>query len=127
VFRILASCGNPCRRKGFRRTGAPAQPNREQKRCHDPASRRHTTCGLHCFGYDTVKIVLLLVGIIFVVTVARSFVSLERTRALLGGRRPTPAQRCLATLPGTRWTTSSGGWLARPWAAAPPRAPVSGS
>jgi uncharacterized membrane protein YraQ (UPF0718 family) len=34
-----------------------------------------------------VKIVLLLVGIIFVVTVLRSFMSVERTRALLGGRR----------------------------------------
>jgi hypothetical protein len=38
------------------------------------------------FGYDTVKIALLLCGIIFLVTVARSYLSLERTRALLGGR-----------------------------------------
>ncbi|GAB1692800.1 permease [Krasilnikovia sp. M28-CT-15] len=43
--------------------------------------------GVHFFLADTVKIVLLLTGIIFVVTVARSFLSLERTRALLGGRR----------------------------------------
>jgi hypothetical protein len=43
--------------------------------------------GVHFFFYDTVKIVLLLVGIIFVVTVLRSFMSVERTRALLGGRR----------------------------------------
>ena len=42
---------------------------------------------LHFFSYDTVKITLLLVGIIFVVTVLRSFMSIERTRALLGGRR----------------------------------------
>jgi uncharacterized membrane protein YraQ (UPF0718 family) len=42
---------------------------------------------LHFFLYDTVKIVLLLVGIIFVVTVLRSYMSIERTRALLGGRR----------------------------------------
>jgi uncharacterized membrane protein YraQ (UPF0718 family) len=42
---------------------------------------------LHFFGYDTVKITLLLVGIIFVVTVLRSYMSVERTRALLGGRR----------------------------------------
>ncbi|MGB7981991.1 MAG: permease [Candidatus Nanopelagicales bacterium] len=42
---------------------------------------------LHFFFYDTVKIVLLLCGIIFVVTVLRSFMSIERTRALLGGRR----------------------------------------
>jgi hypothetical protein len=39
------------------------------------------------FLYDTVKIALLLGGIIFVVTVLRSFMSVERTRALLGGRR----------------------------------------
>lgn len=43
--------------------------------------------GVHFFAYDTVKIVLLLSGIILVVTVLRSFVSVERTRALLGGRR----------------------------------------
>src|SRR5512144_2704090 len=41
----------------------------------------------HFFLADTVKIVLLLVGIIFVVTVLRSFITLERTRDLLGGRR----------------------------------------
>ncbi|MGE5227900.1 MAG: permease [Planctomycetaceae bacterium] len=39
------------------------------------------------FVYDTTKILLLLSGIIFVVTVLRSFMSLERTRALLGGKR----------------------------------------
>jgi hypothetical protein len=39
------------------------------------------------FVYDTTKIALLLTGIIFVVTVLRSFMSVERTRALLGGRR----------------------------------------
>jgi uncharacterized protein len=42
---------------------------------------------VHFFGYDTVKILLLLVGIIFTVTVLRSYMSIERTRALLGGRR----------------------------------------
>jgi uncharacterized membrane protein YraQ (UPF0718 family) len=42
---------------------------------------------VHFFSYDTVKIVLLLSGIIFVVTVLRSFASIERTRALLGGKR----------------------------------------
>jgi hypothetical protein len=39
------------------------------------------------FVYDTTKILLLLAGIIFAVTVLRSFMSVERTRALLGGRR----------------------------------------
>ncbi len=43
--------------------------------------------GVHFFLYDTVKIALLLAGIIFVVTVLRSFMSVERTRALLGGKR----------------------------------------
>ena len=38
------------------------------------------------FVYDTTKILLLLSGIIFIVTVLRSFMSLERTRALLGGK-----------------------------------------
>lgn len=42
---------------------------------------------LHFFLYDTVKIALLLTGIIFAITVARSYMSVERTRALLGGRR----------------------------------------
>ncbi len=42
---------------------------------------------VHFFLFDSVKIVLLLVGIIFLVTVLRSFFSVERTRALLGGRR----------------------------------------
>jgi len=42
---------------------------------------------LHFFCYDTVKIGLLLSGIIFVITILRSYLSIERTRALLGGRR----------------------------------------
>ena len=42
---------------------------------------------LHFFFYDTVKIALLLSGIIFVITILRSYLSIERTRALLGGRR----------------------------------------
>ena len=42
---------------------------------------------VHFFFYDITKIALLLTGVIFVVTVLRSFMSVERTRALLGGRR----------------------------------------
>ena len=42
--------------------------------------------GVHFFLYDTVKIGLLLSGIIFAVAVLRTFISVERTRALLGGR-----------------------------------------
>ena len=51
----------------------------------DPTARLTET--LHFFFYDTVKIALLLSGIIFVITIARSYMSIERTRALLGGRR----------------------------------------
>lgn len=51
----------------------------------DPAARLTET--IHFFCYDTVKIALLLTGIIFVVTFLRSYMSVERTRALLGGRR----------------------------------------
>ncbi|HEY5249927.1 MAG TPA: permease [Dermatophilaceae bacterium] len=51
----------------------------------DPASRAGS--GVHFFFYDSIKIGLLLVGVIFAVTVLRSFMSVERTRALLGGKR----------------------------------------
>ena len=51
----------------------------------DPASRLGES--IRFFVYDTTKILLLLSGIIFVVTILRSYMSIERTRALLGGRR----------------------------------------
>ena len=51
----------------------------------DPADRAAET--IHFFLYDTAKITLLLIGIIFIVTVLRSYMSVERTRALLGGKR----------------------------------------
>jgi uncharacterized membrane protein YraQ (UPF0718 family) len=51
----------------------------------DPETRLGSA--VEFFVYDTTKILLLLTGIIFVVTVLRSFMSVERTRALLGGRR----------------------------------------
>jgi len=54
--------------------------------------------GVHFFLADSVKIILLLTGVIFVVTVARSFLSLERTRALLGGRAEGPANVAAAVL-----------------------------
>lgn len=50
-----------------------------------PASRLGS--GVHFFFYDSIKIALLLIGIIFLVTVLRSCMSVERTRALLGGKR----------------------------------------
>lgn len=51
----------------------------------DPFSRLGES--IHFFFYDLTKITLLLTGIVFVVTILRSFMSVERTRALLGGRR----------------------------------------
>ena len=51
----------------------------------DPAARVTET--IHFFVYDTIKITLLLVLIIFAVTFLRSYMSVERTRALLGGKR----------------------------------------
>jgi uncharacterized protein len=51
----------------------------------DPATRLGGAA--HFFFYDVSKILLLLAGIVFLVTVLRSFLSVERTRALLGGRR----------------------------------------
>ncbi len=47
----------------------------------------HLGDGIHFFAMDTVKISLLLGGIIFAVAVLRTFITIERTRALLGGRR----------------------------------------
>ncbi len=42
---------------------------------------------IHFFFFDATKITLLLVGITFAVTIARSFITIEKTRALLGGKR----------------------------------------
>lgn len=53
---------------------------------------------VHFFFYDVTKIALLLTGIIFVVTILRSFMSVERTRALLGGRREGVGNIAAATL-----------------------------
>jgi hypothetical protein len=53
----------------------------------DLSAKDRVAESLHFFLYDTVKIALLLTGIIFAITVARSYMSVERTRALLAGRR----------------------------------------
>lgn len=42
---------------------------------------------LHFFVYDTSKIALLIAGLTFVATLLRSYMTIERTRALLSGRR----------------------------------------
>ncbi|MBG6060029.1 uncharacterized membrane protein YraQ (UPF0718 family) [Cryobacterium sp. MP_M5] len=51
----------------------------------EPANRVTET--IHFFIYDSLKILLLLAIIIFASTVLRSFMSVERTRAFLGGKR----------------------------------------
>jgi hypothetical protein len=43
--------------------------------------------GVHFFVYDTPKVLLLLVGIVFGMGVVQTFFAPERTRALLAGRR----------------------------------------
>jgi uncharacterized membrane protein YraQ (UPF0718 family) len=47
----------------------------------------HLGESVNFFLYDVPKILMLLAGMIFVVTVIRSFFSAERTRTLLGGKR----------------------------------------
>lgn len=42
---------------------------------------------IHFFIYDTPKVLLLLVGIVFIMGIVQSFFSPERTRALLAGKR----------------------------------------
>src|SRR5512143_388554 len=47
----------------------------------------HLGGALQFFFYDTPKVLLLLIGIVFVMGIVHTFVSPERTRALLSGRR----------------------------------------
>lgn len=47
----------------------------------------HLGEAVHFFLYDTPKVLLLLTGIVFVMGVVHTFVSPERTRAFLSGRR----------------------------------------
>ena len=69
----------------------------------DPDSRLGES--VHFFFYDVTKIALLLTGVIFVVTILRSFMSVERTRSVLGrtprGRRQRSPQQ------GSEWSPRS--------------------
>jgi len=47
----------------------------------------HLGEALHFFIYDTPKVLLLLTGIVFVMGIVHTFISPERTRAFLSGRR----------------------------------------
>lgn len=50
-------------------------------------SGTHLAESVNFFLYDVPKILMLLTGMIFIVTLVRSFFSPEQTRALLGGKR----------------------------------------
>ena len=52
-----------------------------------PAQNSHIGESLAFFFYDVPKIILLLGGMIFAITLLRSFFSAEQTRAWLGGKR----------------------------------------
>lgn len=62
----------------------------------DPAS--HLGGALQFFFYDTPKVLLLLTGIVFVMGIVHTFVSPERTRAMLAGRRLGVGNMMAATL-----------------------------
>jgi hypothetical protein len=51
------------------------------------ARETHLGEAVHFFLYDTPKVLLLLAGIVFVMGIVHTFVSPERTRAFLSGRR----------------------------------------
>lgn len=53
----------------------------------DLSRQAHLGEAVHFFFYDTPKILLLLTGIVFLMGVVHTFVSPERTRALLSGKR----------------------------------------
>jgi uncharacterized membrane protein YraQ (UPF0718 family) len=53
---------------------------------------------LHFFFYDTPKVLLLLIGIVFVMGIVQTFFAPERTRALLSGRREGIGNVLAATL-----------------------------
>ena len=49
--------------------------------------KTHFGEAVHFFFYDTLKVLLLLTGIVFVMGIIQTFFSPERTRALLSGKR----------------------------------------
>jgi uncharacterized membrane protein YraQ (UPF0718 family) len=53
---------------------------------------------VHFFFYDTLKVLLLLAGIVFVMGIIQTFFSPERTRALLSGKREGVGNVLAATL-----------------------------
>ncbi len=61
---------------------------------------RHSALGeaIHFFVYDTPKVMMLLVGVVFVMGVVQSFFSPEKTRDLLAGKRLGVGNTMAATL-----------------------------
>ncbi|MBC8209498.1 MAG: permease [Gammaproteobacteria bacterium] len=62
----------------------------------EPGSQ--TGAAIHFFFYDTPKVMLLLVGVVFIMGIIQTFFSAERTRALLAGRRAGVGNSLAATL-----------------------------
>lgn len=58
----------------------------------------HIGEAIHFFFYDTPKVMLLLVGVVFFMGIIQTFFSPERTRALLAGRRAGVGNSMAATL-----------------------------
>jgi uncharacterized membrane protein YraQ (UPF0718 family) len=58
----------------------------------------HFAEAVHFFFYDTPKVILLLVGIVFLMGIIQTFFSPERTRALLSGKRVGVGNVLAATL-----------------------------
>lgn len=58
----------------------------------------HLGGALQFFCYDTPKVLLLLIGVVFVMGIVHTFISPERTRAMLSGRRLGIGNAMAATL-----------------------------
>jgi uncharacterized membrane protein YraQ (UPF0718 family) len=58
----------------------------------------HFAEAVHFFFYDTPKVILLLIGIVFLMGIVQTFFSPERTRALLSGKRVGVGNVLAATL-----------------------------
>jgi len=63
---------------------------------YEPAS--HTGEAIHFFFYDTPKVILLLIGVVFFMGIIQTFFSPEKTRALLAGKRLGIGNSMAATL-----------------------------
>jgi len=75
------------------------QPGSEALVAMMPVDRSsHLGGALQFFFYDTPKVLMLLTGIVFVMGIVHTFISPERTRAMLAGRRLGAGNAMAATL-----------------------------